>query len=48
MQLTCPCCGEQFPLEAGMADDEGKRLAALLFFGKFTQRQRQNFSFFYV
>jgi len=29
MQLTCPCCGEQFPLEAGMADDEGKRLAAL-------------------
>ena len=29
MQLTCPCCGEQFPFEAGLADEEGKRLAAL-------------------
>lgn len=30
MQLQCPCCGEQFPVEAGFADAEGKRLAALL------------------
>lgn len=29
MRLTCPCCGEQFPFEAGLADEEGKRLAAL-------------------
>lgn len=29
MRFTCPCCGEQFPFEAGLADDEGKRLAAL-------------------
>lgn len=30
MQLQCPCCGEQFPFEAGFADADGKRLAALL------------------
>lgn len=30
MQLQCPCCGEQFPVEAGFADAEGKRLASLL------------------
>lgn len=30
MHLQCPCCGEQFPVEAGFADAEGKRLAALL------------------
>ncbi|MFA5632537.1 MAG: hypothetical protein WC997_13575 [Porticoccaceae bacterium] len=29
MRFTCPCCGEQFPFEAGLADDDGKRLAAL-------------------
>lgn len=29
MQLTCPCCSEQFPFEAGLADAEGKQLAAL-------------------
>ncbi|HBP0065760.1 TPA: hypothetical protein L5P25_006807, partial [Pseudomonas aeruginosa] len=29
MQLQCPCCGEQFPVEAGFADTDGKRLAAL-------------------
>ncbi|MDT4815124.1 hypothetical protein FQZ97_481450 [compost metagenome] len=30
MQLQCPCCGEQFPFEAGFADADGKRLAAQL------------------
>lgn len=29
MRLQCPCCGEQFPFEAGFADAEGKQLAAL-------------------
>lgn len=29
MQLQCPCCGEQFPFEAGFADADGKQLAAL-------------------
>ena len=29
MRLHCPCCGEQFPLEAGFLDDDGKRLAVL-------------------
>lgn len=29
MQVQCPCCGEQFPFEAGFADAEGKQLAAL-------------------
>lgn len=28
MRVQCPCCGEQYPLEAGFADDDGKRLAA--------------------
>ena len=30
MQLQCPCCGEQFPVEAGFADADGKKLAAML------------------
>jgi hypothetical protein len=30
MQLTCPCCGVDFPIEAGMTEGDGKRLAALL------------------
>lgn len=29
MRLQCPCCGEQFPFEAGFADAEGKQLAVL-------------------
>lgn len=29
MQIQCPCCGEQFPFEAGFADADGKQLAAL-------------------
>lgn len=29
MRVHCPSCNEQFPLEAGFADDDGKRLAAL-------------------
>lgn len=29
MQIQCPCCGEQFPFEAGFADADGKKLAAL-------------------
>lgn len=29
MRVSCPCCGEQFPIEAGLADVEGKQLAAL-------------------
>lgn len=29
MRIQCPCCGEQFPFEAGFADAEGKQLAAL-------------------
>jgi hypothetical protein len=30
MRVTCPCCATDFPLEAGMIDADGKRLAALL------------------
>lgn len=30
MQVTCPCCDVEFPIEAGFADDDGKRLAAVL------------------
>ena len=30
MQLVCPCCDTPFPIEAGLADADGKRLAALL------------------
>ena len=30
MQLTCPCCDVEFPIEAGFADDDGKRLAAVM------------------
>jgi hypothetical protein len=29
MRVQCPCCAEQYPLEAGLQDDNGKRLAAL-------------------
>lgn len=29
MQIQCPCCGENFPFEAGFADADGKQLAAL-------------------
>lgn len=29
MHLTCPTCAERFPLAAGLADEDGKRLAAL-------------------
>jgi hypothetical protein len=29
MRITCPSCQETFPIAAGMADDDGKRLAAL-------------------
>lgn len=29
IQLTCPCCQTQFPIEAGLLDDDGKRLAAV-------------------
>ncbi len=30
MRITCPCCGEEYPVDVGFADDDGKRLAALL------------------
>lgn len=30
MHVTCPCCQESFPIEAGFLDADGKRLAALL------------------
>jgi hypothetical protein len=30
MQLCCPVCSTEFPLEAGLADVDAKRLAALL------------------
>lgn len=30
MQLCCPVCGTEFPIEAGWAEADGKRLAALL------------------
>lgn len=30
MRVTCPCCATEFPIEAGMLDADGKRLAALL------------------
>ncbi len=29
MHLSCPCCGSEFPIEAGFAEADGKRLAAL-------------------
>jgi FAD/FMN-containing dehydrogenase len=29
MRITCPSCGETYPIDAGFADDDGKRLAAL-------------------
>ncbi len=30
MNLVCPCCGAEFPVEAGWAEADGKRLAMLL------------------
>jgi hypothetical protein len=30
MQLCCPTCGTEFPIEAGWAEADGKRLAALM------------------
>ena len=30
MKLTCPGCGEEFPIEAGLLEADGKRLAAML------------------
>lgn len=29
MRITCPHCCEAYPIDAGFADDDGKRLAAL-------------------
>lgn len=29
MRVTCPNCCESYPIDAGFADDDGKRLAAL-------------------
>lgn len=29
MRITCPNCCESYPIDAGFADDDGKRLAAL-------------------
>jgi hypothetical protein len=29
VQLNCPCCGTEFPIEAGFIEGDGKRLAAL-------------------
>jgi len=30
MKLTCPSCGAEYPIEAGLLEDEGKRLAAIV------------------
>lgn len=30
IRMTCPCCGTQFPWEAGLQEDDAKRLAAVL------------------
>lgn len=30
MKLTCPACGAEYPIEAGLLEDDGKRLAAIL------------------
>ncbi|MGO1000871.1 hypothetical protein [Lysobacter sp. CA196] len=30
VQMTCPCCFTEFPVEAGLAEADGKRLAAAL------------------
>ncbi len=30
MKVTCPCCRADFPIEAGFAEADGKRLAALM------------------
>jgi hypothetical protein len=30
MKLTCPSCGAEYPIEAGLLEDDGKRLGALL------------------
>lgn len=29
MRVTCPNCSESYPIDAGFADDDGKRLASL-------------------
>lgn len=29
MHVCCPCCGTEFPIEAGFAEGDGKRLAAV-------------------
>lgn len=30
MKITCPTCGTEFPIEAGLLEDDGKRLGAIL------------------
>lgn len=30
MQVTCPCCNTEFPIEAGFSEVDGKRLAAIM------------------
>jgi hypothetical protein len=30
MRVSCPCCATEFPIEAGMIEADGKRLAAML------------------
>lgn len=30
MKITCPSCGAEYPVEAGLLEDDGKRLAAIL------------------
>lgn len=29
MKLTCPSCGAEYPIEAGLIEDDGKRLAVI-------------------
>lgn len=30
MRVSCPCCATEFPIEAGLIEADGKRLAAML------------------
>lgn len=30
MQVVCPCCNTEFPIEAGLIEADGKRLAAIM------------------